>query len=255
MIRGAWTKLRAKLTTSMRQRAAAGLVLAMLMLSIPRPAQAQFGIDLALIIAGLKQINSLLTSQVAAPLQQIQKIESEYTQFQQDVIYPIGAINQLKNAVLMFRNEMKAMNGLMTMQYNSAQLPVTQQLEQLLLSGDPSMLKLIEGGISALITELGLIIGYIVLPFSLAIFMICFVFWGSILYVLGPLAIGRCCMPAFCSKNWDPDHSGPSLFQALRCLCLLEVPHRRACEPLLTPFVPRQVMALGDLRDGVPDQQ
>ena len=51
------------------------------------------------------------------------------------------------------------------------------------------MLKLIEGGISALITELGLIIGYIVLPFSLAIFMICFVFWGSILYVLGPLVI------------------------------------------------------------------
>ena len=113
----------------------------MLVLSIPRPAQAQFGIDLALIIAGLKQINSLLTSQVAAPLQQIQKIESEYTQFQQDVIYPIGAINQLKNAVLMFRNQMQAMNGLMTMQYNSAQLPVTQQLEQLLLSGDPNAVK------------------------------------------------------------------------------------------------------------------
>jgi len=56
-------------------------------------------------------------------------------------------------------------------------------------NGDLSMLKLIEGGISALITELGLIIGYIVLPFSLAIFMICFVFWGSILYVLGPLVI------------------------------------------------------------------
>ena len=31
MIRGAWTKLRAKLTTNMRQRVAAGLVLAMLM--------------------------------------------------------------------------------------------------------------------------------------------------------------------------------------------------------------------------------
>jgi hypothetical protein len=56
-------------------------------------------------------------------------------------------------------------------------------------NGDLSMLKLIRGGISALITELGLIVGYIVLPFSLAIFMICFVFWGSILYVLGPLVI------------------------------------------------------------------
>ena len=141
MIRGAWTKLRAKLTTSMRRRLATGLVLAMAMLSIPHPAQAQFGIDLALIIAGLKQINSLLTSQVAAPLNAIQKIESEYTQFQRDVIYPIGAINQLKNAVFMFRNEMKAMNGLMSMQYNSAQLPVTQQLEQLLLSGDPNAVK------------------------------------------------------------------------------------------------------------------
>ena len=85
MIRGAWTKLRAKLTTSMRQGVVAGLILVLLMLSIPRPAQAQFGIDLALIIAGLKQINSLLTSQVAAPLQQIQKIESEYTKFQQEV--------------------------------------------------------------------------------------------------------------------------------------------------------------------------
>jgi hypothetical protein len=140
MIGGAWTKLRAKLTSSMRRRLATGLVLAMAMLSIPRPAQAQFGIDLALIIAGLKQINSLLT-QVAAPLNAIQKIETEYTQFQRDVIYPIGAINQLKNAVFMFRNEMKAMNGLMSMQYNSAQLPVTQQLEQLLLSGDPNAVK------------------------------------------------------------------------------------------------------------------
>ena len=49
MIRGAWTKLQAKLTTNMRQRVAAGLVLALLVLSIPRPAQAQFGIDLSVV--------------------------------------------------------------------------------------------------------------------------------------------------------------------------------------------------------------
>ena len=52
--------------------------------------------------------------------------------------------------------------------------------------GDVSMWTLIRGGFSALITELGFIIGYIVLPFSLAIFTICFVFWGCVLYVLGP---------------------------------------------------------------------
>jgi hypothetical protein len=56
-------------------------------------------------------------------------------------------------------------------------------------NGDLSMLTLIRGGISAFITEVGLIIGYIVLPFSLAVFMICYVFWGSVLYVLGPLVL------------------------------------------------------------------
>ena len=74
MIRGAWTKLRAKLTTSMRQKASLpDSSSPCCVLSIPRPAQAQFGIDLALIIAGLKQINSLLTSQVAAPLKQFRR--------------------------------------------------------------------------------------------------------------------------------------------------------------------------------------
>ena len=138
MIRGAWTNLRVKLTAGIRQKAAAGCILALLVVSIPPPAQAQFGIDLALIIAGLKQINSLLTSQVAAPLNDIQKIENDYMKFQREVIYPITAINQLKSAVLNFRNQMKAMNGLMSTQYNSAQLPVPQQLEQLLMSGNPN---------------------------------------------------------------------------------------------------------------------
>ena len=53
-----------------------------------------------------------------------------------------------------------------------------------------SMWELIRGGISALITELGLIIGYIVLPFSLAIFTICFVFLGLCACTsLGPLVL------------------------------------------------------------------
>ena len=115
------------------------------LVELPREAQAQFGLDLALIIAGLKQINSLLTSQVAAPLKTIQQIENEYTQFQTQVIYPLTAINQLKNAVLSFRNEMIAMNGLMSKQYVSAQLPATQRLEQLLMSGDPNAVKQVGG--------------------------------------------------------------------------------------------------------------
>ena len=93
----------------MAKKVVAASVICLFLLSLPRDAQAQFGVDLALIIAGLKQINSLLTSQVAAPLKTIQQIENDYTQFQTQVIYPLTAINQLKNAVLSFRNEMIAM--------------------------------------------------------------------------------------------------------------------------------------------------
>jgi len=55
--------------------------------------------------------------------------------------------------------------------------------------GTISLWSLIRGGFSALITEIAIIVGYIVLPFSLAIFAICYVFWGCVLYALGPLVI------------------------------------------------------------------
>ena len=55
--------------------------------------------------------------------------------------------------------------------------------------GKITLWSLIRGGFSALITEFGIIVGYIVLPFSLAIFAACYVFWGCILYVVGPLVV------------------------------------------------------------------
>ncbi len=145
MMMRVWTKFSKNMVQNAGKKAVAACVICLILLSIPREAQAQFGLDLALIIAGLKQINSLLTSQVAAPLKTIQQIENDYTQFQTQVIYPLTAINQLKNAVLSFRNEMMAMNGLMSKQYVSAQLPATQRLEQLLMSGDPNAVKQVGG--------------------------------------------------------------------------------------------------------------
>src|SRR5271157_5219025 len=55
--------------------------------------------------------------------------------------------------------------------------------------GKISLWSLIRGGFSALITEIGIVIGYIVLPFSLAIFATCYGFWGCVLYVVGPLVV------------------------------------------------------------------
>ena len=55
--------------------------------------------------------------------------------------------------------------------------------------GKITLWSLIQGGFSALITEFGIIVGYIVLPFSLAIFAACYIFWGCVLYVVGPLVL------------------------------------------------------------------
>ena len=61
-----------------------------------RPAHSQFGIDTAAILAGLEEINSTLSSAVASPLKAINQVEQQEQQFQQNVLYPISAINSAK---------------------------------------------------------------------------------------------------------------------------------------------------------------
>ena len=102
---------------------AAGLFVS---IAVPRQASAQFGMDLAAILAGLQKISSLLTSSVASPLKQ----------FQQTVLYPQQAINSAKSLSASFTAPMKSMQSLMNLQYSSATLPASQQLEQAMLSGN-----------------------------------------------------------------------------------------------------------------------
>ena len=103
---------------------------------VPRQASAQFGLDLAAILAGLEKISSLLTSSVASPLKQIQSVEQAEQQFQQTVLYPQQAINSAKSLSASFTAPMKSMQSLMNLQYSSATLPASQQLEQAMLSGN-----------------------------------------------------------------------------------------------------------------------
>lgn len=55
---------------------------AFLIVAIPRPAQAQFGEEIAAILAGLQKVSSMLTSYVAKPLSQIQSVEQEEQKYQ-----------------------------------------------------------------------------------------------------------------------------------------------------------------------------
>jgi hypothetical protein len=81
---------------------------------------------------------SALKTAVGSPLQDIDAIEKDWTQYEQTVIYPQPAILQAQNAVASFALPMQQMNQVFSMNYASAQLPAPQQLEQQLLSGDPN---------------------------------------------------------------------------------------------------------------------
>ncbi|MGA7315656.1 MAG: hypothetical protein WBX22_16955, partial [Silvibacterium sp.] len=73
-----------------------GLGLAFAGLVTVRPVHSQSGIDMAAILAGLKAVNNTLTSAVGAPLKVINQIQQQEQQLQQQVLYPLTAINSAK---------------------------------------------------------------------------------------------------------------------------------------------------------------
>jgi len=126
------------LSARRRTAIAAAIGLAALSLIAVSPAHSQFGIDIAAILAGLKEINSTLNSAVAAPLKEINRIEQQEQQFRQQVLYPPAAINSAKQMATSFSSSFMSFRQLGTMNISSAQLPNPQQLEQQMLSANPN---------------------------------------------------------------------------------------------------------------------
>jgi hypothetical protein len=115
-----------------------GLGVALVSAVTVRPAHSQFGIDIAAILAGLQEINSTLNSAVVSPLKAINQVGEEERQFQQNVLYPISAINNAKQMAASFTNSFTSFRQLGTLNISSATLPNPQQLEQQMLSGNPN---------------------------------------------------------------------------------------------------------------------
>jgi hypothetical protein len=103
---------------------------------LPTRAKGQFGIDTAAILAALSKLQSLMTSCIAAPLRNINQYEQSTAKYEQEVIYPLAAINQARTSVKQFENQFNGLNGLFRANVSSATLPQSQSLESLLLSRD-----------------------------------------------------------------------------------------------------------------------
>jgi hypothetical protein len=112
-----------------RNTVAAVIALAIVVMLLPTKARSQLGLDpcCAIISAGLTAISNLLSSAVAKPLSAIQQLEQQAADFEQQVVFPIAAINQARGLATQFQ-----------LPVASATLPAPQQLEKSLLSRNPN---------------------------------------------------------------------------------------------------------------------
>lgn len=127
-----------------------GLVIVIMLL--PTKARSQLGLDpcCAIISAGLSTISNLLSSAVAKPLGAIQQIEQQSANFEQQVVYPITAINQARGLATQFQGQFAQMKQTFQLPVASATLPTPQQLEQTLLSRNPNSVPQITSNYTAL---------------------------------------------------------------------------------------------------------
>jgi hypothetical protein len=108
----------------------------------PIRARGQFGLDpcCAIISAGLNSISGLLKNVVAKPLSSIQQIQQQAANFQQQVVYPISAINKARGLAGQLRSQLQQVTQLYRVPISSATLPTPQQFEETLLSHNPQAL-------------------------------------------------------------------------------------------------------------------
>jgi len=123
-----------------------------LVLTAPWPARAQFGLDpcCAMLAAGLASIQTALTNEVGGGLNQILGTDQAMQQFQQTVVWPQTLINQAKGLVGALQGNFNQIQNLMNLPINSATLPTSRQLEQILLSKNPSQIAQTSGAYTAL---------------------------------------------------------------------------------------------------------
>lgn len=129
-----------------RKLALASALLAIFLLT-PR-ASGQFGLDpcCAIVTAGLNTVSGLLKNVVATPLSTLRGIRQQAADFEQQVVYPLAALDRARQTAQQLQSQLQQMTRLYRISLNSASLAAPQKLEQSLLSGDPQAIAQVGDG-------------------------------------------------------------------------------------------------------------
>ena len=120
------------------------VVLLIAALVTPQPAKAQFGIDLAAIVAAINSIGSAITNVIGTGLRAIngalgtlRTVLTTMNTFFNNVVYPLDAINRARGLVGAVQGFYTQIQALSHLNVASATLAAPKSLEQLLLSRNP----------------------------------------------------------------------------------------------------------------------
>jgi hypothetical protein len=134
MVRGAFLWMRA-------HKLRAAMLAIVLALTMPIPVHGQLPSPCCVILAaGLQTISSTLSSIVGGGLNSILSVDQTIAKFEQQTVWPLALINQSRALVGNLQGIFNQIQALSQIQVNSATLPTSQQLEQNLLSHNPSQI-------------------------------------------------------------------------------------------------------------------
>lgn len=119
---------------------------------LPSKARSQLGLDpcCAIISAGLTSISNLLSSSVGTPLGSIEQLDQQSSNFEQQVVFPVSAINQAHLLATQFQSQFAQMQQLFQVSVASATLSTPKQLEKTLLSRNASSVPQVSSNYNAL---------------------------------------------------------------------------------------------------------
>jgi hypothetical protein len=132
------TAFQGSLRWAWAHKARVAILVVVLVLAAPRPAESQFVSPCCAILStGLTTISNTLRSVVGGALNNIQMIQQDIKNFEQTVVWPQNLITRAQALVGKIQGIYNQIRSITQIPVNSATLPATQQLEQILLSRDP----------------------------------------------------------------------------------------------------------------------
>jgi hypothetical protein len=100
------------------------LAFVVVVMMLPTKARSQLGLDpcCAIISAGLTTISNLLSSAVAKPLGAIQQLEQQAANLEQQVVFPVAALNQARGLAGQLQGQFTQMKKTFQLSVSSATL-------------------------------------------------------------------------------------------------------------------------------------